>query len=57
MLERLLYKPYPWGLIPTFITMTKNSKFQNMSKYINKDLLDRFISCCKDKSLNNFSTK
>ena len=56
MLERLLYKPYPWGLIPTFIIMTKNPK-QNLSKYINKDILDRFITCCKDKSLNNFSMK
>ena len=57
MLERLLYKPYPWGLIPTFIIMTKNSKFQYMSKYINKDILNKFIICCKDKSLHNFSTK
>ena len=57
ILERFLYKPYPWGLISTFILLTKNPKFQSMNKYISKDILDKFISCCKDKSLNNFYLK
>ncbi len=57
ILERLLYKPYPWGLTSTFFLLTKNPKFQCMNKCISKEILEKFISCCKDKSLNNFSLK
>jgi hypothetical protein len=44
MLLRLFYKPYPWGILITFIELSKNPKYELMKKaYVMESNRDKII--------------
>ena len=58
ILERLLYKPLPWGLKYTMVNLYKKDKFQKMIKpFIEKyklgDVIHKIVNNCKENNLNN----
>ena len=58
IIERLLYKPFPWGVAFTFITLMKNDKELLSEKaYIKgsfEDILDKLLANCSESSMNNY---
>ena len=58
IIERLLYKPFPWGVAFTFITLMKNDKELLSEKtYIKgsfEDILDKLLVNCSESSMNNY---
>ena len=59
LLERLLYKPLPWGLKYTMVNLYKRDKFLKivkpfLEKYKLNDVLKKIMNNCKDNDLNNF---
>ena len=58
ILERLLYKPLPWGLKYTMVNLYKKDKFQKMikpfiEKYKLSDVINKIVNSCKENNLNN----
>ena len=58
LLIRMLYKPLPWGLKFTFISMNKIDGFQKMIKpYLDKynlwEAFGNILNCCKKNDLTN----
>ena len=59
LLERLLYKPIPWGLKYTMINLYKKDKFIKMikpfiEKYKLNEILQKIVNNCKENNLKNF---
>jgi len=58
LLERLLYKPLPWGLKYTMINLYKKDKFQKIikpfvEKYKLNEILQKIVNNCKENNLIN----
>jgi hypothetical protein len=54
LLQRLLYKPYPWGIRYTMVNLYKKDKFQKMvkpllDKYRLNEVLQKIVNNCIDK--------
>ena len=59
LLERLLYKPLPWGLKYTMVNLYKKEKFIKMiqpfmEKYKLNEILKKIVNNCKENNLRNF---
>ena len=59
LLERLLYKPIPWGLKYTMVNLYKKDKFLKiikpfMEKYKLNEILKKIVNNCKENDLKNF---
>ena len=59
LVERLLYKPFPWGIALTFINLMKNEKELLAQKtYITKnafeDVLTKLLAICKENNMVNY---
>ena len=58
LLERLLYKPLPWGLKYTMINLYKRDKFQKIikpfvEKYKLNEIIQKILNNCKENNLVN----
>ena len=58
LLERLLYKPLPWGIRYTMVNLYKKEKFQKIikplvDKYKLTDIIQKIVNNCKENKLNN----
>ena len=59
LLERLLYKPLPWGIRYTMVNLYKKDKFQKIikpfiEKYKLNDVLQKLVKNCKENNLKNY---
>lgn len=59
LLERLVFKPHPWGLLLTFVNLMKNTKFApKMQLIANKTkiqtVLENLLSNSNEKTLKNY---
>ena len=58
LLERLLYKPLPWGIRYTMVSLYKKEKFLKIikpfiEKYKLSDVLQKIVNNCKENNLKN----
>ena len=59
LLERLLYKPLPWGIKYTMVNLYKKEKFCKIIKpfvetYKLNEVLQKIVNNCKENDLKNF---
>ena len=60
LLERLLYKPLPWGIKYTMVNLYKKEKFCKiikpfMEKYKLNEVLQNIVNNCKENDFKNFT--
>ncbi|MCQ2816353.1 MAG: DUF3819 domain-containing protein [archaeon] len=61
LLERLIFKPHPWGLVLAFVNLMKHKKYEpKMQEIINnnkiQNVIENLLPNCYDKDLNNYMT-